>query len=336
MKRHPNWRAAILFGVCLSTAACPPSRAGRTAADGPAISEAQHQFDAGNYSAVISALQPVVSQNPSDGAAYYWLGRSYYELRDYDNAVASAEKSVAIDPKNSLYHQRLGQAYGGKADVDRSFSMARKVKKEFETAVSLDPSNIQARRDLEEFCLEAPWIVGGSKDEAMQQVDAIAATDPVQGHLARAVYFHDAKENDQAENEYKQVLAAKPQKPDPYFEVADFYFEQSQPAGIETAVQAAAAVSPTDPRILFYRGVEGVIANQNLPDAERNLKAYLATSPDRSDWPAHASARVWLGRLYELQGKTTDAVEQYRAALQLNPRRKDARERLQKLGASSQ
>lgn len=282
-------------------------------------------------------LQPAASQNPPSGDVYYWLGRSYYEIRDYDNAIANLEKAVAIDPKNSVYHQWLGEAYGGKADVDRSFSFARKVKKEFQTAVNLNGSNIEARRNLEEYCLDAPWVVGGSKDEALEQVNAIAAIDPVAGHLARALYMREAlKNNDQAESEYKQVLAAKPKKLEPYFEVADFYVALNRPADIETAIQAAAAVNPSDPRLAFYRGVQGVLANQNLPDAERELKSYLATAPDRSDWPDHASARVWLGRLYEVQGKTADAAEQYRAALQLDPRQKEARARLEKLGKSSQ
>ena len=33
-----------------------------------------------------------------------------------------------------------------------------------------------------------PWIVGGSKDEALEQVNAIAGVDPIAGHLARADY----------------------------------------------------------------------------------------------------------------------------------------------------
>ena len=296
------------------------------------VSEAQHQFEAGNYSGAISTLQPLASSNSTNPDAYYWLGRGYYELRDYDNSIANLEKAVAMSPKNSVYHDWLGRADGGKADVDRSFSFARKVKKEFQIAVSLDGSNLQARRDLEEFTLDAPWIVGGNKDEALEQADAIAAADPVAGHLAHALYDREAsKNNQQAESEYQQILLAKPKKLEPFFEVADFYIAQNQPAGIDNAIQAAAAVTPTDPRIPFYRGVEGILANHDLPDAERDLKSYLASTPDRSDWPGHASARVWLGRLYELQGKTADAAEQYRAALQINPRQKEARSRLDKL-----
>ena len=66
------------------------------------IQAAQRQFNAGNYSGAIATLQAAVSQNPNSAEAYYWLGRSYYEIHDYDNAITAAEKSVAIDDKNSV------------------------------------------------------------------------------------------------------------------------------------------------------------------------------------------------------------------------------------------
>ncbi|HXX17813.1 MAG TPA: tetratricopeptide repeat protein [Candidatus Acidoferrum sp.] len=293
------------------------------------IQTAQRQFNAGNYAAAISTLQSAASQNSATAEAYYWLGRSYYEIADYDSAVAQAEKSVSLDAKNSLYHQWLGRIYGGKADRDRSFSLAKKVKKEFQQAVSLNPSNLEARRDLEEYCLDAPWIVGGSKDEALEQVNAIAAIDPVQGHLARALYDREAlKKLDDAENELRQVLAAKPKTVEPYFEVANFFQSQNKPSDMASAIQAASQAAPSDARLAYYRGVVGVLSNADLSSAERDLKSYLASTPDRSDWPSHAAAREWLGRLYESQGKRAEAAEQYRAALQLDPKRKEARARL--------
>jgi tetratricopeptide (TPR) repeat protein len=313
------------------------SRAFSAAVDASAqIQNAQRQFNAGNYSGAISTLQAAVQQDPNSGEAYYWLGRSYYEIRDYDNGITAAEKSVAIDAKNSVYHQWLGRIYGGKADRDRSFTYARKVKKEFEDAVQLNPSNIAARRDLAEYCVQAPWVVGGNKDEAKAQVEAIAALDPIEGHLARAVYDLDGqKKPELAEQEYRAVLAAKPGKIDPYFEVIAFFQHQNKPMDMQTAIQAAALVSPNDPRLGYSRGVALVLANADLADAERDLKAYLASTPDRSDWPSHAAARRWLGRLYEAEGKRSDAAEQYRAALQLDPEDKDAKTRLEHLEKSS-
>ena len=297
-----------------------------------AIESAQHQFNAGNYAAAIATLQATASQNASNAMAAYWLGRSYYEILDYDSATAQLEKAVSLEPKNSLYHQWLGRADGGKADRDRSFSLAKKVKKEFQQAVSLDPSNVAARRDLEEYCLDAPWIAGGSKSEALDQVNAIAVLDSVQGHLARAFYYREGlKKPGDAESEIRQVLSAKPHSADPYFEVANFFEIQNKPADIQAVVQSASEVAPNDPRLAFYRGVAGVLANANLPVADENLKAYLASAPERSDWPSHAAARKWLGRLYEAQGKPAEAAEQYRAALRLEPKNKDARKRLERL-----
>jgi tetratricopeptide (TPR) repeat protein len=86
---------------------------------------------AGNYTAAISTLQAAVPGNPSSAELFYWLGRAYYEVRDWDSAVAQGEKSTSLDAKSSLYHDWLGREYGGKADRDRSFSMAKKVKSEF-------------------------------------------------------------------------------------------------------------------------------------------------------------------------------------------------------------
>src|SRR5271165_1730642 len=112
-----------------------PATAAMPSDNSALLQTAQRQFNAGNYSAAITTLQSAITQNSSSTEAYYWLGRTYYEIRDYDNAIAAGEKSIALDPKNSVYHQWLGRIYGGKADRDRSFSYARKVKKEFETAV---------------------------------------------------------------------------------------------------------------------------------------------------------------------------------------------------------
>ncbi|MGH9702779.1 MAG: hypothetical protein ACRD4K_05350, partial [Candidatus Acidiferrales bacterium] len=91
------------------------------------------------------------------------------------------------------------------------------------------------------------------------------------------------------------------------------------------------AVNSSDPRLAYYRGVAGVIEGANLGEAEQYLKSFLASTPDRSDWPSHAAAREWVGKLYEKMGRRMEAAEQYRAALQLDPDRKDAKANLQRL-----
>ncbi|HEV2488343.1 MAG TPA: tetratricopeptide repeat protein [Candidatus Acidoferrales bacterium] len=303
-------------------------------ASGADVSGAKQQFDAGDYAGAIRTLRALESQNANDAETHYWLGRCDYEVKDVNGAVAELEKAVQADPKSSVYHQWLARAYGAKADRDKSFLTARKVKKEFEEAVKLDPANISARRDLADYLLEAPWIVGGSKEDALDQVQAIEKLDPVAGHLARADYDVHMGKNDDAANEYNAVLDPSPRNIDVYFEIADFYARQRDGSQVDRMALEADKINPKDPRLAYYHGQARVMMETDLLVAEQDLKSYLATTPERSDWPSHADARYWLGQLYEKEGKTIEAAEQYRAALQLEPGRKDAKKRLEQLEKS--
>jgi tetratricopeptide (TPR) repeat protein len=327
------WAGAF---ACVSLSIFPLAVRAAVPADSPAAIDGARKVNSGDYRGAISQLQSAVSQNPADAPAYFWLGRAFYEADDYDNSIAAFEKAASLAAKNSEYHDWLGRAYGGKADRERSFSLAKKVKAEFETAVKLDPSNVDAREDLEDYDINAPWIAGGNKDEAQAQVDAIAAIDPVEGHIARAVYDSEAlKKPAEAEAEYRAVLNAKSTHIEPYLQAANFFITENKPTDVLAAVNAAAAVAADDARLDFYRGVVAVMNQSDLQNAERYLKSYIASTPSRSNWPSHAFARVWLGRLYEAMGQPAAAAEQYRAALQLNPKEKDARARLDKLEKES-
>src|ERR1700733_6505940 len=66
----------------------------------PLMQAAEHQFELGNYGSSIATLKSVVSQNPTNAEAYFWLARAYYEMRDFDNAITQAEKAVALEVKN--------------------------------------------------------------------------------------------------------------------------------------------------------------------------------------------------------------------------------------------
>jgi tetratricopeptide (TPR) repeat protein len=329
-------RAAFLGAVMAVIVVQPfPWAAQNGGAQNPIVSAPPSQFSAGNYSVAISVLRDRVAKNPHDADAYYWLCRSYYEAHDFDNAIAEGEKAVSLAFQASDYHLWLGVAYGEKAARDHSFLLARKVKHEFEEAVSLNPRSIHARRNLAQFYSEAPWIVGGSKDGARQQVDAIAAMDPVQGHLVRAQFWADEKRVDLTEGECRQALSAQPSDPGAAFEIADCFAQLGRIPELKSAVGSAAALRPNDPRLAYYRGVEGVLEGGGVGPAEQNLKSYLASTPERSDWPSHAAAREWLGRAYEAEGKRPQAAEQYRAALQLEPGRDSASTRLKHLEQST-
>src|SRR5260370_33737220 len=53
------------------------------------------------------------------------------------------------------------------------------------------------------------------------------------------------------------------------------------------------------------------------------------------NYPRRGDAHFWLGRLLESQDKTQAAVCEYETAAKLDPKNKNAREALKKLGTSS-
>lgn len=283
------------------------------------LESAQQDFQASRFAQAATLLDQADKTNPNDAAVHYWLGRCYYEMKDYEKASQEMARAVKLDGQNSAYHFWLGRIYGRMADQHRSLWLGIKTRDEFETAVRLDPKNILARRALVEFYTGAPWIVGGSKNKARQQIAAIAALNPVQGHLALADYDRMVGNVTGALHEYQEVLAADSADPVEYYEAADFYAARGDADELKRAIGDVLRVAPNDPRLGYYQGVLLTLEGTRLQEAEAYLKAYLANTVDRTDYPSHANARTWLGHVYEQMGRKLAAAEQYRAALQIDP-----------------
>src|SRR5437762_9518476 len=155
------------------------------AAFGFAADAAPALLAAGRVDDAISTLQQEISASPNDAAAYNLLCRAYFSLSQWDRGIAACEKAVSLDSNNSVYHLWLGRIYGEKADSSSFFTaagLAKKVRNQFEMAVQLSPSSVDARTDLAEFYLEAPGIVGGGQDKARAQAATLARLDPAKAH----------------------------------------------------------------------------------------------------------------------------------------------------------
>jgi len=322
----PAARAALLLAAALASAA--PLMAGRRA---PMNGEdLRKMFEAGEYRQVQAASEAALAATPRDPSLHYWLARSSYELGIYDAAVHAAEEACRLDPQKSDFQMWLGRAYGRKAEIESSFFLARKTRRAFETAVKLDPANLEARRNLEEYYAEAPWFLGGSKDKARQQAEAVAALDPLEGSLALADFYRNTDQPEEAQRQYEQLLARHPDKVHFYLEALDFYEHRRDALNMARVLGQAHSAFPHDPRLLFYRAVSRVIGGLQLDQAETELTRFLAEYPGNSDSVTQAEARDWLGRVYEAEQKWESAAEQYRQALQLEPYRKRFRKSLER------
>jgi tetratricopeptide (TPR) repeat protein len=293
-------------------------------------------YNSAEYGHAAEALDSAIAANPQNASLYYWRGRCYYEMHDFSGAISNFEHAVMLEQDRAEFHVWLGRASGRKAEEQgrfnpfSGFNLARRTRHEFETAVRLDPKNVEAQRDFIRYLGIAPGIVGGSEEHAQTQIAALSAIDPIEADLARAEFYSARNKPDLATAEYQKILQKTPPRISVCYEIADYFRDHGNPTLMEQAVQAAAKLDPNDPKLRYYRGVALVLANRDLPQAERDLREYLAKVMPNAEVPPHWSAHQWLGRLYEKQNQFDKAAAEYEAALELDPRNKDLRDALKR------
>jgi tetratricopeptide (TPR) repeat protein len=331
-------RLAVVFilfasaNVGASTGASAGATASRKQEEG--IEAGRRAYEASDYSRAAQLLQDAVAKSPQNSEIYLLLTKTYYETQQHDAAIASAEKAVVLEPENSVYHEWLGRAYGGKAEHAGMFSglsLAKKTRKEFETAVRLDGMNFSARQALIEYDCSAPGIAGGGEDKARPQIARLAELDAAEGHYATGNCRRQKKDFATADAEFTKALDNHPKSADLIYDIGDYAMKHSQPERLISVANEGEKAAPTDPRGDFYRAVALILTKNDSGDAESLLREYLKRAPNRSGYPRPWEAHEWLGRLYEKQGETQAAISEYEAALKLDPKSKNASEGLKRL-----
>ncbi|MGA2430804.1 MAG: tetratricopeptide repeat protein [Candidatus Acidiferrum sp.] len=291
-------------------------------------------YEVSDYSRAARILLEAASKNPQDAEIYLLLAKTYNEMQQHDAAIANAEKAVALDPQNSVYHEWLGRAYGGKAEHAGMFSglsLAKKTRKEFETAVRLDERNFSAAQALVEYDCSAPGIAGGGEDKARPEIARIAALDVAEGHYAAGNCRRQKKDFAAADAEFAKSLENHPKSANLIYDIGDYAMKRGQPERLVAAANEGEKVATADPRGKFYRAVALVLTKDSGGDAESLLREYLKAAPVRNGYPRPWDAHDWLGRLYENQGKTQAAIGEYEVALKMEPKDKSANEALKRL-----
>lgn len=293
----------------------------------------QNLLIAGHLDEAIAALLRQISSSPNDAEANHWLGRAYHSEQDWDHAIQYGEKAVALAPTKSGYYLWLARSYGEKADSSGMLSApgwARKARVAWEKAVELDGSNVEARGDLAEFYFEAPGFVGGGKDKARAQADALMKLNPVKSHWVYARIAEKNSDSATAEREYRAALAASNNGAQGWLYMAAFYRNGKRWSEMEDAVQklGAAADGSSD---TWLDGASLLLrAGRNFPLAVDLAKRCLAPEKSTEESPAF-KAHTLLGQLYEKTDDKKAAADEYRAALVLAKNFKPALEGLRRV-----
>ncbi len=246
-----------------------------------------------------------------------------------ENKAGEAEKQFerAIKAETGVaeYHLWLARAVGTQATEASKLKqpfMARRIKAEFERAVALDPTLIDARDGLIQFYLQAPGIMGGSEAKAREQQREIAKLNPLRGHQAAANIAWHARDTVGAERALRAALAAAPDSALVAIGLAQRQAAWGRRADAFATLDAFLARHPDNIAVRFQVGRLAAVTGDQLPRGERELRGLLAAPEwEASDGrPGRAAVHFRLGMILEKSGRTPDARLAYEEALRLDPK----------------
>jgi len=253
-------------------------------------------------------------------------------MEEWDRGISNCERAADLDPQSSTYQLWLGRVYGEKADRSSFVSapgLAKKSRAAFEKAVELDPKNIEARMDLGEFYAEAPGFIGGGKDKARQQAQALLSLDPAIGHWVLARIAEKEKDPAKAESEYRAEIDASHGAVRGWVDLGNFLLYAHRYDEMNQAL-ALTETAPIDhPESLMHAGNLLLRSQQNYPLAVRLLQRYLSNRLCE-EGPAF-KAHTILGEVLVKQGDKAGAAQEFRAALALYGNYTRAKEDLKKI-----
>lgn len=287
----------------------------------------------GQVDQAISALHEEINASPNDALAHNLLCRAYFSIGDWDSGISECEKAVELDPNNGQFHLWLGRIYGEKADGSRfmaAATLARKVVRQFEAAVELNPRSVDARSDLAEFYLEAPGLVGGGRDKAEQQADYLASLDPATADWVKARIAEKQGEFATADREYHDAIVASRGSASAWLNLGLFYKHRSEFGPMEQALSHVRSAPIDRPDALVDAAEILIHTQQDLPEAVQLLRAYLDSSRKVEQAPAF-KAYFLLGNADEGLGNTKQAASEYKVALGMAKEFRPAQEALQRV-----
>jgi len=300
----------------------------------PQLAQANAALQAGEADKALELLKSAPAQDAEPAAARNLECRVRYSLGQWDAAATNCEEAVRLDEKNGEFHLWLGRTLGEKADRASfltAYSLAKRVRGEFEQAVQLNPRDADALADLGEFYRQAPQFLGGGIDKAEGVAGKLDGVDAARAHELRGHIAVGRKDYDSAEREYKQAITTAAHPALQWITLASFYRDRQRLDDMESAIHSAVTAAHRDihASIALYDGASVLAkAHRNLELAATMLQDYLASPAKSEEAPAFV-AHVRLARIKQQLGDHAAASREraaalalahdYKPALELNP-----------------
>jgi tetratricopeptide (TPR) repeat protein len=271
---------------------------------------AQRSFDT-----AVAMLEVHLDRYPDDAAAWRQLGATLLAGGEWDGAIDAAERAVSLRPDDVAYRLSLGDAYREKARRSSMFSAiknAKKWKAELEYSIERWPDDMDVRRWLVAYLLNAPGVGGGDKDRALAIARETMQYEAYEGRLLIAYSHRIRKEYDEAVVMYDSCAAIYPDSGRVWGAYAKTLRVAGRLGPAEACFENWVRLAPDDPEA--YSGLGNWARDSRLFDrAEAAYRTALEVDPYYSE------ARYNLARMLENNRDFPAAQREYNTIVELTP-----------------
>ena len=305
--------AAILFSTvllafpALATTLAQPDR----------IEEARALLSHGDFSRA-RALLELLPPDRQGMEGWFLLGKLSFLSGEVDKAAELLEKASTAKPDSSQYSLWLARALGRRAEQAAFFRapfLARKARDAFQTAVDLDPNDLDARDDLLSYYLEAPGFLGGGTEKAAALVEQIKDVHPCHYLVQWAQIREKEKSFELAETALQKAATLTPPCVGGVLALAEFCQNRQQISRARETFLKAVQLFPESPAAHFEFGQFEIEAGGNLESGRQELEAFLKLYSSGNPYPFEAY--YWLGERYLKLNQPAEAIGAFEQALRL-------------------
>ncbi len=174
-------------------------------------------LEAGRYLKVLGEAEQRLREQPNDAPAWAAKSQALSSLLRFREALAAAERAVALKPDLADALLARGLARAGEAIKQRDFGALRSAlgaMDDLRAATVADPTLAPAWTSLGLAYEMLPGLFGGSTRRALQCAERLRAIAPARGDLLQALILVEEGKWGEAEPWFARALARAPQDPE--------------------------------------------------------------------------------------------------------------------------
>lgn len=283
---HPD-DAIALFRKVLEA---DPTNALATTDLGMALAQAQRAKDA------VPILQHAIQLAPDSVTAHEDLAAAYVQLNQFDDAETELRAALKLAPDRPQLHYDLGLAYKMQDDAVRAIP-------EFQAAEKLDPHQPESP-----YALGLLYLQDGRYADAARELKATVTLRPENGPAWATLgsVYYQLNQLPEAADALQHAIQQTPEQPDPHLTLANVLIKQNKLA--EATEQRKLAASLMRSNMNRQRAEVATHTGENLLKSGDLTGAALQFHDALSFDPTYADAHLGLARVYDAQGKPTEAA----------------------------